>query len=66
MRELEPAAVADVIERVCATETFADVTAVWDKKPDTEVRFVIDFLTQSCNPLVKSVFNRHILTWRWV
>ena len=37
MRELEPAAVADVIERVCATETFADVTPVWDKKPDTEV-----------------------------
>jgi len=36
MRELEPAAVADVVERVCATETFADVTPVWDKKPDTE------------------------------
>ena len=56
MRELEPAAVADVIERVCATETFADVTPVWDKKPDTEVRSAIDFLTlhMYCNPLVKS------------
>ena len=43
MRELEPAAVADVIERVCATETFADVTPVWDKKPDTEVRSAIDY-----------------------
>lgn len=37
MRELDLAAVADVIDRVCARETFADVTPVWDKKPDTEV-----------------------------
>ena len=39
MRELDPAAVADIIDRVCARETFADVTPVWDKTPDdTEVR----------------------------
>ena len=32
MRELDATAVADVIERVCASETFADVTPVWDKR----------------------------------
>jgi len=37
MRELDPAAVADIIDRVCARETFADVTPVWDNKPNTEM-----------------------------
>jgi len=37
MRELDPAAVSDIIDRVCARETFADVTPVWDNQPDTEV-----------------------------
>ena len=38
MRELDSAAVADVIDSVCAKETFADVTPIWDNKPYTEVR----------------------------
>ena len=42
MRELDPASVADIIDRVCARETFADVTPVWDNaSEDPEVRISV-------------------------